>query len=64
MALKVNSVLKLNRENRSGDGDIFMTSCLNEYSSLFENSQVNGLGQMDKLVGLKDTSTINILVNK
>ena len=56
LALKVNSVLKLHRENRSGDGDIFMTSCLNEYSSLFENSQINGLGQLDKLVGLKDTT--------
>ena len=61
LALKVNSVLKLNRENRSGDGDIFLTTCMNEYSSLFENSQVNGLGQLDKLVGLKDT-TLNILV--
>jgi sialic acid synthase SpsE len=61
LALKVNSVLKLNRENRSGDGDIFLTTCMNEYASLFENSQVNGLGQLDKLVGLKDT-TLNILV--
>jgi hypothetical protein len=57
----VNSVLKLSRENRSGDGDIFMTQCLNEYGSLFENSQVNGLGQLDKLVGLKDT-TLNVLI--
>ena len=40
-----------------------MTQCLNEYSSLFENSQVNGLGTLDKLVGLKDTSTLNILIN-
>ena len=61
LALKVNSVLKLSRENRSGDGDIFMTQCLNEYASLFENSQVNGLGQLDKLVGLKDT-TLNVLI--
>ena len=61
LALKVNSVLKLNRENRTGDGDIFMVECLNSYSSLFENSQVNGLGQLDKLVGLKDT-TVNVLV--
>ena len=56
LALKVNSVLKLHRENRSGDGDIFMLECLNTYSSLFEKSQVNGLGQLDKLVGLKDTT--------
>ena len=61
LSLKINSVLKLNRENRSGDGDIFMTSCLNEYGSLFENSQVNGLGQLDKLVGLKNT-TLNVLI--
>ena len=61
LSLKVNSVLKLNRENRSGDGDIFLTTCMNEYASLFENSQVNGLGQLDKLVGLKDT-TLNVLV--
>jgi hypothetical protein len=61
LALKVNSVLKLNRENRTGDGDIFMVEALNSYSSLFENSQVNGLGQLDKLVGLKDT-TVNVLV--
>jgi hypothetical protein len=62
--LKINSVLKLKKENRSGEGDIFLTTVLNEYSSLFENSQVNGLGNLDKLVGLKETSSplINILV--
>ena len=64
LALKVNSVLKLNRENRSGEGDLFMVSCLNEYSSLFENSQVNGLAELDKLVGLKETTTLNVLINK
>ena len=64
LSLKVNSVLKLNRANRSIDGDIFLTTCLNEYSSLFENSQVNGLGELDKLVALKETRTLNILINK
>ena len=64
LALKINSVLKLKKENRSGEGDIFLTTVLNEYSSLFENSQVNGLNELDKLVGLKETSSplINILV--
>jgi len=63
LSLKINAVLKLEREHRNIEGREFMTNCLNEYSSLFESSQVNGLGKSDKLVDLDD-ETLNIMVSR
>ena len=63
LSLKINSVLKLEREHRIIEGREFMTTCLNEYSSLFESSQVNGLGKSDRLVDLDD-DTLDIMVSR
>ena len=52
LAVKINSTLMLQRQNRQGDGDTFLTQVLQEYNSLFESSCVNGLQDQDKLVNL------------
>jgi hypothetical protein len=50
LSIKINAVLKLNKENRLQDPKIFMAEILNEYNSLFNESNVNGLGNLDKLL--------------
>ena len=52
LSVKINAVLKLNKENRTQDPKTFLSEILNEYNSLFNESNVNGLGQMDKLLVL------------
>ena len=52
LSVKINAVLKLNKENRTQDPKLFLSEILNEYNSLFNESNVNGLGQMDKLLVL------------
>jgi hypothetical protein len=55
LSVKINAVLKLNKENRTQDPKLFLSEILNEYNSLFNESNVNGLGQMDKLLVLSET---------
>lgn len=50
LSVKINSVIKLDRHNRSPDPKLFLTEILNEYNSLFTESNVNGLGNLDKLL--------------
>jgi hypothetical protein len=50
LALKINTMLDLEPSHRSTEGDLFLTTCLAEYNTIFENGQVNGLGQNDMLV--------------
>jgi hypothetical protein len=52
LSVKINAVLKLNKENRTQEPKLFLSEILNEYNSLFNESNVNGLGQMDKLLVL------------
>ena len=52
LSVKINAVLKLNKENRSQEPKLFLSEILNEYNSLFNESNVNGLGPMDKLLVL------------
>ena len=52
LAVKINTTLMLDRINRQGDGDTFLTQVLQEYNSLFDSSCVNGLQEQDKLVDL------------
>jgi hypothetical protein len=52
LSVKINSVLKLNKENRVQDPKIFLSEIINEYNSLFNESNVNGLGSLDKLLVL------------
>ena len=42
--------LKLQSEHRTQDPKIFLSEILNEYNSLFNESNVNGLGALDKLL--------------
>jgi hypothetical protein len=52
LSIKINAVLKLNKENRTQEPKLFLSEILNEYNSLFNESNVNGLGTMDKLLVL------------
>jgi hypothetical protein len=52
LSIKINAVLKLNKENRVQDAKTFLSEIINEYNSLFNESNVNGLGQLDKLLML------------
>ena len=52
LSVKINSILKLNRENRVQDPKTFLSEIINEYNSLFNESNVNGLGSLDKLLVL------------
>jgi len=52
LSVKINAVLKLNKENRTQEPKLFLSEILNEYNSLFNESNVNGLGAMDKLLVL------------
>ena len=52
LSIKINAVLKLNKENRVQDPKTFLSEIMNEYNSLFTESNVNGLGQLDKLLVL------------
>lgn len=50
LSVKINSVLKLDRQNRTPEPKLFFSEILNEYNSLFTESNVNGLGTLDKLL--------------
>lgn len=53
LSVKINAVLKLNKENRVQDPKSFLSEIINEYNSLFNESNVNGIGSLDKLLVLK-----------
>ena len=63
LALKINSMLKLSRKNRTIPSHDFLTTNLNEYESLFSSSSVNGLKTLDKLVNINEIE-LNIVLNK
>ncbi len=50
LSVKINAVLKLQSEHRTQDPKIFLSEILNEYNALFNESNVNGLGALDKLL--------------
>jgi len=52
LSVKINAVLKLNKENRIQDPKAFLSEIIHEYNSLFNESNVNGLGTLDKLLVL------------
>ena len=53
LSLKISTTLKLDREQRQGEGDQFLTRMIGEYTACFENALANGLGSDDRLVELK-----------
>ena len=57
LSLKISTTLKLDREQRQGEGDQFLTQMISEYQACFENALCNGLGEHDRLVELKSPLT-------
>ena len=53
LALKINTTLDLEIENRNQEGEPFLQAIIAEYQSCFESSNPNGI-TTDKLVPLKD----------
>lgn len=60
LSVKINSVLKLNRLNRTPEPKLFLSEILNEYNSLFTESNVNGLGSLDNLLVLNPVTELLI----
>ena len=50
LSIKINSVLKLDKVNRIQEPKSFLSEIIHEYNSLFNESNVNGLGKLDKLL--------------
>ncbi len=60
LSVKINAVLKLNKENRVQDPKSFLSEIINEYNSLFNESNVNGIGSLDKLLILKSETEASV----
>ena len=60
LSVKINAVLKLNKENRVQDPKSFLSEIINEYNSLFNESNVNGIGSLDKLLILKTETEASV----
>ena len=56
LSVKITAVLKLNTENRTPSPKLFLSDIMNEYNTLFNESNVNGLGILDKLLVFKTTN--------
>ena len=62
LSLRINTVLKLDKEHRQEDPKIFVQKMISEYENLFNESRVNGLEHMDTLVPMnKHHHLINFL---
>jgi hypothetical protein len=61
LALRINTVLKLDKEHRQEDPKIFVQKMITEYENLFNESRVNGLEHNDKLVPLNKSNNLMII---
>jgi hypothetical protein len=61
LALKINTTLDLEIENRNQEGEPFLQAIIAEYQSCFESSNPNGI-TTDKLVPLKDIEMVENIV--
>jgi hypothetical protein len=62
LALRINTILKLKPGHRQEDPKIFVNEMITQYENLFNESRVNGLEDLDKLVPLnKPPSTLLII---
>jgi hypothetical protein len=52
LSLKINNMLKLDKEHRTEEPKIFLNDVINQYETYFNESNVNGLGIKDKLIDL------------
>jgi len=63
LSVKINNCLKLKREHRSEpNGQLFLTDITNEYTSLFESSEIHSQNFRDKLMSIDITKTKNKLL--
>ena len=62
LALRINTTLDLDVENRNQEGDPFLAEIIAEYRALFESSNPNGIPS-DKIVPLKEIEmTQNLII--
>ncbi len=62
LALRINTTLDLDVENRNQEGDPFLAEIIAEYRALFEQSNPNGIPS-DKIVPLKEIEmTENLII--
>jgi hypothetical protein len=53
LSVKICTLLKLNRNHREHEPNLFLTTMINEYTTIFNESLINGLGLADEVLGLK-----------
>ena len=63
LSIKINNCLKLKREHRSEpNGQLFLTDITNEYTGLFESSEIHSQNFRDRLISIDITKTKNKLL--
>jgi len=63
LSIKINNCLKLKREHRSEpNGQLFLTDITNEYTGLFESSEIHSQNFKDRLISIDITKTKNKLL--
>jgi len=63
LSIKINNCLKLKREHRSEpNGQLFLTDITNEYTGLFESSEIHSQNFKDRLMSIDITKTKNKLL--
>ena len=63
LSVKINNCLKLKREHRSEpNGQLFLTDITNEYTGLFESSEIHSQNFRDRLISIDITKTKNKLL--
>ena len=62
LALRINTTLDLDVENRNQEGEPFLAEIIAEYRALFDSSNINGIAT-DKLVPIKEIEmTQNLII--
>jgi hypothetical protein len=63
LSVKINNCLKLKREHRTEpNGQLFLTDITNEYTGLFESSEIHSQNFRDRLISIDITKTKNKLL--
>ena len=63
LSVKINNCLKIKREHRSEqNGQLFLTDITNEYTGLFESSEIHSQNFRDRLISIDITKTKNKLL--
>jgi len=63
LSIKINNCLKIKREHRTEtNGNLFLTDITNEYTSLFESSEIHSQNFKDRLISIDITKSKNKLL--